>query len=86
MENTCSFYNSVDSISHFLIYCSTDNLFCKSWDKWWEAGTGFNIREENQCHKSILFGFPVDNDDAINYCILYVKRYFRIHVPSQIHT
>ncbi len=37
--------------------------------------TGFNIREENHIHVSILFGFPGNSDDAIvtNYCILYAK-------------
>ncbi len=39
--------------------------------------TGFNIREESYTHESILFGFPVSNDDAIaiNYSILYSKYY-----------
>ncbi len=30
-----------------------------------EAMTGFNIREENYIHESILFTFPRGSDDAI---------------------
>ncbi len=39
--------------------------------------TGFNFREENHIHESILFGFPRSSDDSIviNYCILYGKYY-----------
>ncbi len=49
----------------------------KSWVKWWEAMTGFNIKEESNIHESILFGFPGSSHDAIaiNYCILYAKHY-----------
>ncbi len=39
--------------------------------------TGFNIREKNYIHESILFRFPGGSDDAIviHYCILYAKYY-----------
>ncbi len=72
MENPCSFCNNVDSISYFIIDCSTNTLFWKRVAKWWEARTGFNTREENHTH-----GFPGGNDDAIviKYCILYVNHY-----------
>ncbi len=44
--NTCSFSNDKDTISHFLIDCNCNTFFWKSWAQWWEAMTGFNIREE----------------------------------------
>ncbi len=74
--NTCSFCNDKDTISHFLIDCNS-KFFGKSWAKWWEAMTGFNIREESYIHESILFRFPGSRDDAIaiNYCMLYTKYY-----------
>ncbi len=38
---------------------------------------GFNIREENHTHESILFGLSGNSDDtiALNYCITYSKHY-----------
>ncbi len=48
--NTCSFCNDKDTISHFLIDCNSNKCFGKSWAKWWEAITGFNIREESHKH------------------------------------
>ncbi len=49
----------------------------ESWAIWWEAMTGFNMREESYIHESILFGFPVSSDDVIviNYCMVYAKYY-----------
>ncbi len=75
--NTCSFCNDKDTISHFHIDCNSNHFFWKSWAKWGEAMTGFNIREESYTHESILFGFPGSSDDAIaiNYCMLYAKYY-----------
>ncbi len=73
----CSFCNDIDTISHILIACNTNNQFLKSWAKWWEAMTGFNIREESYLNEYILFEFPGSNNDAIaiSYCILYAKHY-----------
>ncbi len=67
----------IDIISHFLIYCNSNNLFWKVGQNGWEAKTGFNIREESYIHESILFGFHESSDDAINinYGILYAKHY-----------
>ncbi len=72
-----AYYNSIDSIFHFLIDCKANNQFWKSWAKWWHSLTGFNIRDYPHIHESILFAFPGHNDDAIaiNYCILYAKHF-----------
>ncbi len=37
----------------------------------------FNIKEENHIHKSILFVFPGNRNDAnfINYCLVFAKYY-----------
>ncbi len=77
ISNTCSFCNDKDTISHFPIDCNSNKWFGKSWAKWWEAMTSFNIREESYIHESILFEFPGSSDDAIsiNYCMLYAKYY-----------
>ncbi len=39
--------------------------------------TGFNIREANHIHESILFGFPMGSDGVIviNHSMLYAKYY-----------
>ncbi len=39
--------------------------------------TGFNIKEENHIHESILFRHSANSKDVIliNYCILYAKHY-----------
>ncbi len=49
----------------------------KSWAKWLEATTGFNIGEQSYIHESILFRFSGSSNDAIaiNYCMLYAKYY-----------
>ncbi len=47
---TCSFRIDIDTISDFVIDCNSNKLFWKSWAKWWEAMTGFNIREESYIH------------------------------------
>ncbi len=75
LNNICTYCNSVDSISHFLIDCKANNQFWKSWTKWWHSLIGFNIRDYPHIQESILFGFPGDSDDtiAINSCILYAK-------------
>ncbi len=78
--NTCSFCNNVDSISHFLIDCRSNNIFVESWTIWWESRIGLSIQEENHIHESILFGFPGNSDDAIvmNYCIQHAKHYIYV--------
>ncbi len=65
------------SITHFLIDCTSNKLFWKSWAKWWQSMTGLNIRDESHIHESFLLGFPGRSNDAIviNYCILYAKHY-----------
>ncbi len=70
-------YNSIDSISHFLIDCKANNQFWKRCSKWWNSLTGFNMRDYPHIHESILFGFPGHSNDAIaiNYCILYAKHF-----------
>ncbi len=76
-NNICTYCNSIDSISHFLIDCKANNQFWKSWAKWWHSLTGFNMRDYPHIYESILFGFPECSDDAIalNYCILYAKHF-----------
>ncbi len=71
------FCNDIDTISHFLIDCNNNTFIWKSWAKWWEGMTGFNIREESYIHEPILFGFSGSSNDAIaiNYCILYANHY-----------
>ncbi len=61
-----------ESILHFLFDCGRNNIGGKSWVKWWELLTGFNIREENPIHESILFEIPRYSDDTIviNYCTI----------------
>ncbi len=67
----------MDLISHFLIDWKANNRFWKGWAKWWHSLAGFNIRDYPHIRESILFGFPGDNDDAIDihYCILYAKHF-----------
>ncbi len=76
-ESTCSYYNEIDTITHFLIDCISDKYFWKSWARWWYSITYFNLGEEQYIYESILFGFPGDSDNTIvtNYCILYDKQY-----------
>ncbi len=76
-ESTCSYWNEIDTITHFLIDCISNKYFWKSRARWWYS-TGFNLREEQYIiYESILFGFPGDCDITIitNYCILYAKQY-----------
>ncbi len=75
IDNTCSVCTNADSISHLLIDCISNRLLRRNWAKWWQAMTGFNIREENHIQESILLRFLRDNDDAIviNYYMLYGK-------------
>ncbi len=70
-NNICPYGNNKDTITLFLIDCTSTNQFWKSWVRWWQYMTGFNIREENNIHKAIPFGFLGNNDNAIgtNYCI-----------------
>ncbi len=44
--------------------------------------TGFNIKEENYIHASILFRFHRGSDDdyVINYYILYAKHYIYLEL------
>ncbi len=58
-------------------WCESLLFFWKSWAKWLENITNFNIREEDHIHESILFGFPGTSDGVIviNYCLLYAKYY-----------
>ncbi len=52
-------------------------MFWNGWTSWCQSNTGFNIREEDNIHESILFGVPWSSDDTIviNYCILYAKQH-----------
>ncbi len=76
-DSKCTYCNNTDSITHFLIECKSNNLFWKSWAKWWQAMTGLNIRDESDIHESVFWAFAGISDDAIviNYCILYAKQY-----------
>ena len=76
-DSNCTYCNITDSITHFLIDCKSNTFFWKSWAKWWQSMTRFNIRGESHIHESILFGFPGGSDNAIvtNYCLLYAKQY-----------
>ncbi len=77
LQDTCSFCLSKHRITHFFIDCKSLLFFWKSWVKWWENITNFNIRKEDHIHESILFGFAVTSDGVIviNYCLLYAKYY-----------
>ncbi len=94
-DSKCTYCNSIDSITNFLIECKSNNLLWKSWS---QSMTKLNTRDEPHIHQSILFGFPRRSDDAIliKYCILYAKRnlktirnrmhiqIFGLTIPAQI--
>ncbi len=65
----CTYCNSIESISHFLIDCNATTNFGKV------GQNGFNMIDYPHMHESILFAFPRHSGDAIaiNYCILYAK-------------
>ncbi len=60
IDYTCTFCCNVGSISHSLIDCKRNSFYFENdCAKLLEAMTGFNIREQNHIHESILFGIPM---------------------------
>ncbi len=64
-ENTCSYCNEIDTITHSLIYCKSDKHFWKGWARWWYPTTGFNIIEKNVIWISFI---GVSRKEWQHYC------------------
>ena len=78
----CKFCNSIDSITHFYLFCTKTREFWKYFFNWWNRIS--NIKISNEClelDESIIFGFQIMEEEfkVLNYCILYAKFYIYKH-------
>ncbi len=78
-NNICSYCNNNDTITHFLIDCTSNKIFWKIWARWWISITDFNIGEENNIHKTILFGFPGNSSNAIVKLLHFILQIFHLY-------
>ncbi len=54
-ESTCSYFNKIDTITHFLIDCINNKYFRKNWARWWYSITGFNLGEEQYIYMNLFY-------------------------------
>ena len=76
----CNYCNNTDNLPHFFLQCPEVKVFWNYWLKWWESTSKLYIRNNQELHELILFGFPGTTDiiHVLNFCILYTKYYIYI--------
>ncbi len=71
----CTFWNNVDDLINFFIYCENTKQFWTSSYKWWNNISEFNIGRNDIFEECTLFGYPGEEDiiHILNYCVLLAK-------------
>ena len=75
-DKNCPFCNEYDTIEHYFFECKKLTMFWKKFGTWWNVKSlcSFNLGKLD-----IVFGIMNENNDcilsALNYCILYAKKF-----------